>query len=1016
MKRTTRLRGLLSAWIAAVCLFLAVGLAGAVEPTQSFLDALREAGMFDMALQYIEQMRTSPLADAEFQVTIDYELGSTLIDASRAGRVPAEREKQLDQARMALQKFLAEHADHALAAGAKTRLADLLVERGRILASQAEKSDKSPEEKTQLLAQARALYEQAQKTLTELEAQFLEAHREFPKLIDKKEIKLLEERSQVRQDLLQARLALATVLYEIAKTHPAESEENKKNLTDSAARYGALYKKYPKLLAGLYARMWEGRCYKDLGDAKKAYKVFEELLEMEGEAEAFRTLKAKTLILFLETAMLPAQKKYSAALTQAGKWEDKARGREESSLEGLSVKFLAGEAAFEFARSLGKPEEADARKENLKSAKRYFEFVTRFPGQHQKAARNRLRDKLFVGEDFVRPEPTNFTDARDYAKEALDRTQDSSLSPEEAAAVRTEAINYYRMALRMKTPEVTVEQLNVIRYYLAYLYWMSDELYEASVMGEFLARRYSDGMGAKQGAKIALAAYVKLFNEAKTAVGTAADPSIAEAERDFAAGRMVAVADYITQRWAGEPEADEAWLMLIRTALADGELEKARQYVEKISPDSPRRGEVELMTGQKMWGAYLQAAAKPESQRPSAEALKDMVRQAQETLESGITRMREPVDAGGEVTYTLAASVLSLAQINIGAGQPDKAVVWLEDPKVGVLTLAKADHPVTQRGNFRSETFKAALRAYVATQQIEKAETVMKSLEEAVGQGGDAQAGAKLTRIYISLGRELQDQLERLRNEENVAQLQKVSQSFERFLDRISQRQQGNTFGSLQWVAETFYRLGAGYDAGGKKLSPEAKGYYGKAVAGYRNILKQCEEGTLEPPPGAVTGVKVRLARCLQRLGKFKEARAQLSSVLKERATVVDAQLEAAYTYQSWGEVKPGYYELAIKGSTKYRYIWGFGKLAKRLARSEKHRSMFHEARYNLALSRQKWAMTRKNKTETLKQAEKDILVVFQLYPVKPGDPWYAKYDELLKKIQKLLGKKADGLKVVKRK
>ncbi len=537
-------------------------------------------------------------------------------------------------------------------------------------------------------------------------------------------------------------------------------------------------------------------------------------------------------------------------------------------------------------------------------------------------------------------------------------------------------------------------------------------------MGEFLARRYSDGMGAKQGAKIALAAYVKLFNEAKTAVATAADPAIAEAQRDFAAGRMVAVADYITQRWAGEPEAAEAWLMLIRTALADGELEKAKQYVEKISPDSPRRGEVELMTGQKMWGAYLQAAAKLESERPSAEALDDMVRQAQETLESGIARMREPVEAGSEVTSTLAASVLSLAQINIGAGQPEKAVLLLEDATIGVLKLAEDKHPATGRGNFRTETFKAALRAYVATQQIEKAEAVMKSLEEAVRQGGDAQAGAKLTRIYISLGRELQAQLERLRKDKKLDQLQKVSQGFERFLDRISQREEGNTFNSLQWVAETFYRLGAGYDPGGKKLPQEAETYYGKAVEGYRNILKLCEEGTLEPPPGALTGVKVRLARCLQRLGEFKEAMAQLSGVLKERATVVDAQLEAAYTYQSWGEVKSGYYELAIKGSTKYKYIWGFGKLAKRLARSEKHRAMFHEARYNLALSRQKWAMTKtkKKKTETLKQAEKDIRVVFQLYPVKPGGPWYAEYDELLKKIQRLLGKKGEGLKAVKRK
>ena len=74
--------------------------------------------------------------------------------------------------------------------------------------------------------------------------------------------------------------------------------------------------------------------------------------------------------------------------------------------------------------------------------------------------------------------------------------------------------------------------------------------------------------------------------------------------------------------------------------------------------------------------------------------------------------------------------------------------------------------------------------------------------------------------------------------------------------------------------------------------------------------------------------VKIRLAGCIRRLGGYEEALALLVGVLKENPTMVDAQVAAAYTYQSWGHEKPGRYLLAITGSQRYREIWGWGELA----------------------------------------------------------------------------------------
>jgi hypothetical protein len=141
-----------------------------------------------------------------------------------------------------------------------------------------------------------------------------------------------------------------------------------------------------------------------------------------------------------------------------------------------------------------------------------------------------------------------------------------------------------------------------------------------------------------------------------------------------------------------------------------------------------------------------------------------------------------------------------------------------------------------------------------------------------------------------------------------------------------------------------------------------------------------------------------------------------LVSILNEKENRVDVQIEAALTYQEWGDVRPGYYEFAIKGGQekggKY-LVWGWGGIARRVAAYEQYRSTFHQARYNLALSRFNLAQSQSGseKSETLKQAELDITRVHQLYPEMGGDEWYGKYDELLKKIQKALGQQAVGLK-----
>jgi len=1023
MKPSRTLRLLIVGIMVAGCFGLVVSPCQAVEEARPFLEGLREKGFYDTALDYLEQMATSPLCPPEFKEAIDYEAGITLMTGSRTVRVTSVREKNLDEAQVRFKKFLSEHPKHRLASGASTQLANVLVERGRIKSEQAARPNKSKEEKQQLLTEARKLYVEAEKAFTEAEKRFLEEAKKFPKFIEKTKVKEIEARDQARRDLVQARLFLATVVYEIALTYEPGSKERNEKLQASAKRYADLYEMYGSRLAGLYARLWEGRCYKDLGDSKKALEAFDELLMQPDDPQAFRTLKNKALILALETYMLPEVKNYAEAMKKGTAWKQSARGAEESSDDGLAIQFLAAKASLAYARKLEKKD--PKRQESLINARQLLQFVAKFPGDYQRQAKAELLSEDLAGKDAEVPEPTNFADARDRGKTALDRMQAADIQMRldleekkkdnikkyqaQIKEARAEATKYYRMALAMKTPETPIDDLNVIRYYLAYLYWADEDLWESAIMGEFLARRYPNSAGARQGAKIAMAAYVKLFNEAPPGDG-----------REFETSRMVGIADYITKVWPNEPEADEAWMMLIRTAVIDGKPKLAAEYLDKIAPESPRRGEAELMTGQSLWGAYLKSARLPDDERPSQEELDTMLKEAQDTLKKGIERMRKPVDEGGEVSYTLLTAVLSLAQIYVGAGQAEEAIKYLDDPKIGPVTLVAANNPTTDRGSFKVETYKAALRSYVSAEQLDKAAKAMNALEKLVSKEGGAKGGAELTRIYISLGRQLQEQLELLRKQNKTEELGKVSKGFELFLDRISKQTEGNTFNSLSWVAETFFGMGSGFDPGGKTLPPEAKKYYQKAADTYRRILQECKAGKLKAPPGATTGLEIRLAKCLRRMGQYKEAMELIVNILKVHNLMIDAQIEAAYTYQAWGEEKAGYFPFAIKGGRKAKkkdgsvvyIVWGWGKIAKMLARFPDRRSQFHEARYNLALCRLRYALsqTGKEKSDTLKMAENDILIVERLYPDMGGAEWQGKYDKLLKQIQKLRGVKAVGL------
>src|SRR5947209_6074978 len=70
----------------------------AAEPFQAFLDGLRDRNLYDSALDYLVEMRTSTLISNEIKPILPYEEGRTLIEQARNERDINQKAKQLDLA------------------------------------------------------------------------------------------------------------------------------------------------------------------------------------------------------------------------------------------------------------------------------------------------------------------------------------------------------------------------------------------------------------------------------------------------------------------------------------------------------------------------------------------------------------------------------------------------------------------------------------------------------------------------------------------------------------------------------------------------------------------------------------------------------------------------------------------------------------------------------------------------------------------------------------------------------
>jgi cellulose synthase operon protein C len=102
-----------------------------------------------------------------------------------------------------------------------------------------------------------------------------------------------------------------------------------------------------------------------------------------------------------------------------------------------------------------------------------------------------------------------------------------------------------------------------------------------------------------------------------------------------------------------------------------------------------------------------------------------------------------------------------------------------------------------------------------------------------------------------------------------------------------------------------------------------------------------------------------------------------------------------------------------IDPKTQRPILWGWQGIATRTANQPQFRAVFHEARYNLAVSLQSLALAKagSERQKYLEMSGRTIRQTQQLFGTgEEWETWKPRYDTLLKNIQRALGQKTVGL------
>lgn len=807
-----------------------------------FLDALRERGYYDLAIDELNALRTQPGLSADLKVGLDYEEGKTLLEeSSRTGDL-VRRKELLDQSRTKLEKFTKDHADLPAAREAYIQIARMMVERGHLAMILSDEA-KDAAEKDAKIAEARAAFILARDAYDQAVNKLDKEYGTFPKSIPENDPRWAE-RNRVHSSLLDAMLQRAEVEYEQAQTFPEKAPERKKLLDAALAQFETLNKNYRETLAGLTAQMWQAKCFEEQGKIDEAVGLYKTLLSHTDPHPQLRMLQAHVGSFYI--AALSKRKYYALAADEAVRWlETFNRPEERRSEQGLRVYY---ELAKNIDLQMPEVEEAD----KPRASKRVVDALTqavRYASPFKQSALALL--KKYKPSAAVKAEEIaklTYEEAMSQGEEALNAQEwERAIALLNAASRKAEAAN-------------SVDKLNASRYNLAYAYLMNKQYYEANVIADHLARRHPKAGNAPKATIIGMAALTEAYLNYR------------EVDRASDLDRLIDLARYTAETWPDRDEADDARMNIGKIKLGTGHYAEAIAAFSSVRKSSPHQADAQTQLGITHWSEGRNLERKGDKAGAEAETAR-----AIEFLGNALKSRQEasvpPTDP------SLVNNACELSFVLTETGKATEALAVLE-PVARAQTI--------KTGPTYATLLESLLRARIAANQVDQAIALMQELEKTGG------TSARQAQNYYRLGQLIKKELGRLRQQKNTAAEAGMLKAYRTFLVSLADSKSGQTYESLDWAAANLIEIGS---------EAEAEPLLHRMLSELTVASSNLEPDVIRRRS---LQIRLKLAKSLRGQGKFDEADTLVKTLKAEEPNQVDPLLEEGLLLEARAEARQG--------------------------------------------------------------------------------------------------------------
>ena len=565
-----------------------------------------------------------------------------------------------------------------------------------------------------------------------------------------------------------------------------------------------------------------------------------------------------------------------------------------------------------------------------------------------------------------------------------------------------QVLDLLREAMTLAEADTSREDINSVRYLQTVAHFALEEYFESALIGEFLMDRYRNVPGTKEAAGVVVKSYLKLYQRATRRDG----------DSTFERKRLWDTCERVIKYWPGEAICEHPCAILTQLSLQDKKYDEAEGFLAQLPASSPARNGLEIVVGRALWNKYKIDQRNAAKQESNADQMKSTRDRAFKYLSNAV-----PQVSSKNISADNASAALALAQIYLEKGEVKKAVAQLEDAEIAPLDLVKQKHAAAQDPRFLRDTYKTALKAYIASMRqgedtakwVGKAQGIVGVLRKSLQDHDPDNANRQMVAIYYQLARELLARLEAI---ESVEEKREFADSLATFLKTV---QVDSKDAKIQlWVGSTLCSVAESLPP----ASDQTKRLYRQAVEAMESAKKIGFRG--DPQAAAFeSDVNRRIAIANRGLGNYEKAVDFLTGLLRQRNTAVTLQMEAARTYQTWGDQKEvsshlvsavsGSQREAINGKRPANLIWGWKKLATATRNKEQFRDLHFEAVYNLCWCRFRYGQL-EDRDDAKQVALKEIQVLKRSFPEFDKGRWQARFDALARQIQKELGQTETGI------